>query len=131
MAYRTRMVVSYPTRESSRTYSIRLVSVFKVHPLCPFTAKERFVVFFCSVAFNFVWTAFMEYHRGKISVLFGGGRFRDERGAMFYLVKNIVTTLYAVLIRQIVICPCLYGPLIQAACEGDAPTGLWNGSWQA
>ena len=40
---------------------------------------------------------------------------------MFYLVKNIVTTLYAVLIRQIVICPCLYGPLIAAACEGDAP----------
>ncbi len=104
-----------------------LVSVFKVHPLCPFTAKERFVVFFCSVAFNFVWTAFMEYHRGKISVLFGGGRSGDERGAMFYLVKNIVTTLYAVLIRQIVICPCLYGPLIAAACEGDAPTGLWNG----
>ena len=104
-----------------------LVSVFKVHPLCPFTAKERFVVFFCSVAFNFVWTAFMEYHRGKISVLFGGGRSGDERGAMFYLVKNIVTTLYAVLIRQIVICPCLYGPLIQAACEGDAPVGLWNG----
>ena len=104
-----------------------LVSVFKVHPLCPFTAKERFVVFFCSVAFNFVWTAFMEYHRGKISVLFGGGRSGDERCAMFYLVKNIVTTLYAVLIRQIVICPCLYGPLIQAACEGDAPVGLWNG----
>ena len=69
----------------------------------------------------------MEYHRGKISVLFGGGRSGDERGAMFYLVKNIVTTLYAVLIRQIVICPCLYGPLIQAACEGDAPVGLWNG----
>ena len=65
-----------------------------MHPLCPFTAKERFVVFFCSVAFNFVWTAFMEYHRGKISVLFGGGRSGDERGAMFYLVKNIVTTLY-------------------------------------
>ena len=104
-----------------------LVSVFKVHPLCPFTAKERFVVFFCSVAFNFVWTAFMEYHRGRISVVFGGGRNGDERGFMFYLVKNVVTTLYAVLIRQIVICPCLYGPLIIAACESDAPSGLWNG----
>ena len=104
----------YPINAREFTYLFHpLVSVFKVHPLCPFTAKERFVVFFCSVAFNFVWTAFMEYHRGKISVLFGGGRSGRRRGAMFYLVKNIVTTLYAVLIRQIVICPCLYGPLIQ------------------
>ena len=85
-----------------------LVSVFKVHPLCPFTAKERFVVFFCSVAFNFVWTAFMEYHRGKIGVLFGGGRSGDGAADVLFR-KNIVTTLYAVSSDRRHL-PLLYGP---------------------
>ena len=30
-----------------------LLSVWMVHPLCPFSGRERFVVFVCSVAFNF------------------------------------------------------------------------------
>jgi len=42
------------------------VSIFRVHPLCPFSAKERLVVFFCSVAFNFLWTAFTEHHRAAL-----------------------------------------------------------------
>ena len=33
-----------------------LLSVWMVHPLCPFSGRERFVVFICSVAFNFLWT---------------------------------------------------------------------------
>ena len=33
------------------------ISICYVHPLHPFTARERFIVYLCTVAFNFVWTA--------------------------------------------------------------------------
>ena len=33
------------------------ISICYVHPLHPFTARERFIVYMCTVAFNFVWTA--------------------------------------------------------------------------
>ena len=33
------------------------ISIAFVHPLCPFSGKERFVVLICSVAFNFLWSA--------------------------------------------------------------------------
>ena len=39
-----------------------LLSVWMVHPLCPFSGRERFVVFICSVAFNFLWTACTTYN---------------------------------------------------------------------
>ena len=31
------------------------ISICYVHPLHPFTARERFIVYMCTVAFNFVW----------------------------------------------------------------------------
>ena len=30
------------------------ISICYVHPLHPFTARERFIVYMCTVAFNFV-----------------------------------------------------------------------------
>mmetsp|Transcript_1099 Transcript_1099/g.3285 ORF Transcript_1099/g.3285 Transcript_1099/m.3285 type:complete len:229 (-) Transcript_1099:24-710(-) len=34
-----------------------------------------------------------------------------------YLAKAVLIIVYAVLIRQLVICPCLYKPVIDAACK--------------
>ena len=91
------------------------LSIWLVHPLCPFSGKERLVVFLCSVAFNFLWTAFTTFHKERvedsIERTLGGGV------VLYALVKHTVTVIYAVLIRQIVICPCLYEPVIHAACD--------------
>ena len=93
------------------------LSIWLVHPLCPFSGKERLVVFLCSVAFNFLWTAFTTFHEERvedsISRTLGGGV------VLYALVKHTVTVVYAVLIRQIVICPCLYEPVIRAAFDDE------------
>lgn len=82
-----------------------LISVWKVHPLCPFSGKERLVVFVCSVAFNFLWSTFIEFQAQHGH----GARHTGQWHAVgLVLTKHVVTVLYAVLIRQLVICPCLY-----------------------
>lgn len=99
-----------------------VVSICFVHPLCPFSAKERLIVEFCSVAFNFVWTAIFGWSgfslKKDIAMAFGA----KNVAWVYYLIKYGVTMLYAVFIRQIVICPCLYAPVIKAACDDAAST---------
>ena len=98
-----------------------LISIRQVHPLCPFSKRERLVVFLCSLAFNFLWSEAFIHHA------FGIKRGLEKTDAVSWqvrqfraLVKHVGTILYAVLIRQLVICPCLYQPLIDAACDGSA-----------
>ena len=90
------------------------ISIACVHPLCPFSAKERLVVFLCSVAFNFLWTAFTTYHENAVEDAISR-RLGPGHVVLYALLKHTVTVVYAVLIRQIVICPCLYEPVMRAA----------------
>mgnify|MGYP001162823070 CR=1 FL=1 len=96
-----------------------LLSVWMVHPLCPFSGRERFVVFVCSVAFNFLWTACTTYNERRVER--NVADLLQCQGACFwwvyFIVKHTVTVVDAVLIRQLVICPCLYRPVIELACE--------------
>lgn len=92
------------------------VSIFTVHPLCPFSKKERLVVWICSLAFNFVWTEVMNVQAKKIHDKLGKDPYMSYT---IFLTKHIVTVLYAVFIRQIVICPCLYEPIIRAAFDDE------------
>mmetsp|Transcript_3225 Transcript_3225/g.9699 ORF Transcript_3225/g.9699 Transcript_3225/m.9699 type:complete len:343 (-) Transcript_3225:114-1142(-) len=84
------------------------ISIFTCDPIHPFTARERFVVYICTIAFNFLLTAFYM-------------RFRLGSFYIFTLVKYCITTVYAVLIRQLEICPCFYQPVLSAA--NDDPDG--------
>ncbi|KAJ1458793.1 hypothetical protein M885DRAFT_561492 [Pelagophyceae sp. CCMP2097] len=98
-----------------------MVSCAKAHPIHPFSRKERFFVFACTVAFNFLLTrltpVFYSVHhwRNNAAIRIQG-----------YLIKYGLTILYAVLIRQLVICPCAWSPLLRAdldaAVEDDAET---------
>ena len=95
-----------------------------VHPLCPFSGRERFVVFVCSVAFNFLWTACTTYNARRVER--NVSDILKCKGVCFwwfyFISKHTVTVIYAVLIRQLVICPCLYEPVIKMAC-GDHTHG--------
>ena len=86
------------------------ISICYVHPLHPFTARERFIVYMCTVAFNFVWTAAEIYCYAK-----GWFKGDSSMGPLLLLCKYVATMLYAVLIRQICICPCAIMPVIKAA----------------
>ena len=86
------------------------ISICYVHPLHPFTARERFIVYLCTVAFNFVWTAAEIYCYAK-----GWFKGDSSMGPLLLLCKYVATMLYAVLIRQICICPCAIMPVIKAA----------------
>ena len=86
------------------------ISICYVHPLHPFTARERFIVYMCTVAFNFVWTAAEIYCYAK-----GWFKAPSSFGPLILLCKYVATMLYAVLIRQICICPCAIMPVIKAA----------------
>ena len=101
-----------------------LLSVWMVHPLCPFSGRERFVVFVCSVAFNFLWTACTTYNARRVER--NVSDILKCKGVCFwwfyFISKHTVTVIYAVLIRQLVICPCLYEPVIRMAC-GDHTHG--------
>ena len=101
-----------------------LLSVWMVHPLCPFSGRERFVVFICSVAFNFLWTACTTYNARRVER--NVSDILKCKGVCFwwfyFISKHTVTVIYAVLIRQLVICPCLYEPVIRMAC-GDHTHG--------
>ena len=98
-----------------------LVSVITVHPLCPFSKRERLVVVICSVAFNFLWSEVFTYHTFRMEEALERAFNKDwQVRQTLFLIKNVVTILYAVVIRQIVICPCLYAPVIREAChEGE------------
>lgn len=102
-----------------------LISIFTAHPLHPFTRKERFVVFVCSVAFNMLWSTYLAFHRNKVVDLTDDRR--DFAGLWFLTTKHICIVLYAVLIRQLVICPCPYNALLdklQHARDDRDITGL-------
>ena len=100
------------------------VSIFYAHALHPFSRKERLVVFVCSVAFNFLWTDFTiriasrhvmdvdEYERGEPD---------STSQVALYTIKYAFTILYAVLIRQLVICPCFYAPLLAGDLDVTSP----------
>ncbi|KAH8073688.1 voltage-gated potassium channel [Aureococcus anophagefferens] len=82
---------------------------------------DRETVWLCSLAFNFLWSEAFIHHA------FGIKRGLEKTDAVSWqvrqfraLVKHVGTILYAVLIRQLVICPCLYQPLIDAACDESA-----------
>lgn len=98
-----------------------LISIRQVHPLCPFSKRERLVVWICSLAFNFLWSEAFIHHafgieRGLAKTNAESWQVRQFR----FVVKNVGTILYAVLIRQLVICPCLYQPLIKAAFDDES-----------
>ena len=89
------------------------ISIKGAHPLHPFTRKERLVVFLCTVAFNALWSAFTEYQREKMEATFKDYEDNQkEQRLTFLFVKHIATVIYAVVIRQLVICPCAYNALV-------------------
>lgn len=99
-----------------------LISICKAHPLSPFTRKERLVVFCCSVAFNFLWSAFTAYHTitmRKLIHRFGGRKHTTAIVVAILLIKHGATVVYAVLIRQLVICPCKYSALVEDLIDAD------------
>ena len=87
------------------------ISIRGAHPLHPFTRKERFIVFLCTVAFNALWSAFTEYQRNHISAKLPFMT-STQRNLTFLFIKHVSTVIYAVVIRQLVICPCAYNALV-------------------
>ena len=103
------------------------ISIFCCHPLHPFTRAARLVVWYCSAVFLFVWSL----SEGAAASLYVNTARRllletttpPPRGLDLYFespwragylaAKIAATVLYAVVVRQIVICPCLYQETIQ------------------
>ena len=73
-----------------------LLSVWMVHPLCPFSGG-RFVVFICSVAFNFLWTACTTYNARRVER--NVSDILKCKGVCFwwfyFISKHTVTAIYA------------------------------------
>jgi hypothetical protein len=69
-----------------------------------------------------MWTACTTYNERRVER--NVADLLQCQGACFwwtyFIVKHTVTVVYAVLIRQLVICPCLYAPVIKLACEDRA-----------
>lgn len=85
-----------------------LLSIFAVHPLHPYTRSDRVVVLVCSFCYAFFCKAFM--HREPLA---------DASWLFYYAVLLLVVIPFEVLIRVIVVCPCLRVRIV----AGDAPRG--------
>ena len=98
-----------------------IVSPFGAHPMHPFSRQERAVVWYCSTIFLFGWSlseeaaaAFYARRAGVHRSVSYFALLRPQHAATYgYLfVRLISVILYAILIRQLVICPCLYKRII-------------------
>lgn len=88
------------------------ISIWLAHPLHPFSRKERCLVFLCSVAFNFFWTNKKTRDDDLLDQQEVEAELSANGEVTYYAVKYLLTLVYAVLIRQLVICPCFYAPLL-------------------
>lgn len=87
-----------------------LISVWTAHPLHPFSRKERAVVFVCTVAFNMLWSTYLALQRNKVVGV--AQDFYSTAALRFLTTKHACIVVYAVFIRQLVICPCPYNALL-------------------
>lgn len=100
-----------------------VVSPFLAHPMHPFSRVERAVVWYCSTIFLFAWSfteeassAFderaLDSHRDASRSYLALARRQELSFYGFVFVRFVAVILYAVLIRQLCICPCLYRRVI-------------------
>lgn len=95
-----------------------LVSICWVHPLHPFSAKDRLFVYLCTIVFNAIYEITASDWEESLT--------QEDRTQMngtalaYFAAKYVWTILYAVLIRQLVILPCVYESTLLEALQMQA-----------